>query len=95
MSLFISSLSSLRKKVAQDHSLVLVVISLPHFPILAVDLVASFPTTRRQSRRLILQPSQLTSIALTADLQISLNQVVGVRFGMGFDVGFGSVELGF
>ncbi|KAL0010773.1 hypothetical protein SO802_005881 [Lithocarpus litseifolius] len=39
----------------------------------------------------MLHPSPPTSTALTADLQFSLNRVVGVRFGMGFDVGFGSV----
>ena len=64
--------------------------SLPIFPIIVTDLTASFSTTCRQSCSLILQPSPPTSTALTADLQISLNQVVGVRFGMGFDMGFGS-----
>ena len=49
-----------------------------------------FSTTRHRSRYLMLQTSSPTSTALTAYLQISLNQVVGVRFGMGFDVGFGS-----
>ena len=72
LSLSISSLSSLFKKVAQDHS-----------------------STRRRSHRLMLQPSPPTSTALIADFQISLNRVVGVRFGMGFDVGFGSIRLGF
>ena len=67
LSLSISSLSSLFKKVAQDHS-----------------------SPRRQSHRLMLQPSPPTSTALIADFQISLNRVVGVRFGMGFNVGFGS-----
>ena len=86
LSLSISSLSSLLKKVAQDHSLVLAAIS----PVLVVDLAASFSTTRHRSRCLMLQPLPLTSIALTVDLQISLNRVVGVRFGMGFNVGFGS-----
>ena len=59
-------------------------------PILAANLAISFSTTRYRSRRLMLQPSLLTSTALIIDLQISLNRVVGVRFGMGFDVGFGS-----
>ena len=54
------------------------------------NLAPSFSTTHRRSRRLMLQPSSPTSTALTTDLQISLNRVVGVRFGMGFDVGFGS-----
>ena len=85
LSLSISSLSSLLKKVAQDHSLVLAAIS----PVLAVDLVASFSTTRHRSRCLMIQPLPPTSTALTVDLQISLNRVVGVRFGMSFNVGFG------
>ena len=56
-------------------------LSIPHR-----NLAPSFSTTRH----LMLQPSPLTSTTLTADLQISLNRVVGVRFEMGFDVGFGS-----
>ena len=46
------------------------------------DLAALFFTTCHQSHCLILQPSPSTSIVLTTDLQISLNRVVGVRFGM-------------
>ena len=69
LSLSISSLSSLLKKVAQDHS-----------PVLAVDLAASLSSPRRQSH----QSSLLTSTALTSNLQISLNRVMGVRFGLGF-----------
>ena len=68
--------------------------SLPISPVLAADLAPSFSTTHRRSRRLMLQPSSSTSTAFTADLQISLNRVVGVRFGMGFDVGFGSALYG-
>ena len=54
-------------------------------PVLAANLATLISTTRR----LMLQPSLFTSTALTANLQISLNRVVDVRFGMGFDVGFG------
>ena len=91
LSLSISSLSSLLKKVAQDHSPILIAISLPillpHFPVLAVDLTSP----HCWFHRLILRPPLPTSTALTTDLQISLNWIVSVRFGMGFDVGFVSV----
>ena len=111
LSLSISSLSSLLKKVVQDHSPILTTISLPHFPVLAADLASPC----RWSRRLILQPSPPTSTTLIANLQISLNWVMGVRFRMGYGCeiydgfrcgfwisvvwvvsrGFGSVGLGF
>ena len=54
------------------------------------DLAADLASPRCWSRRLILHNSSSTSTTLTTDLQISLNRVMGVRFGMGFDVGFGS-----
>ena len=79
LSLSISSLSSLLKKFAHDHSLVLI-----------ADLVASFSSPCHQHP----QPSPPTSTTLIADLQISLNRVVGVRFGMGSDVGFGLALYG-
>ena len=79
LSLSISSLSSLLKKVAQDHS-----------PVLADDLAASLSNPRHRSRQSSLLISPPTSTTLTSDLQLSLNRVMGVRFGMGFDVGFGS-----
>ena len=79
LSLSISSFSSLLKKVAHDHSLVLI-----------ADLVASFSSPCHRHP----QPSPPTSTTLIADLQISLNRVVGVRFGMGSDVGFGLALYG-
>ena len=58
---------------------------------LAANLAASFSTIRRRSCHLILQPSPPTSTAFTANLQISLNQVMDVRFWDGFRcVGFRS-----
>ena len=51
---------------------------------LVVNLAASFSTIRHRSCHLILQPSPPTSTAFTANLQISLNRVMDVRFWDGF-----------
>ena len=64
LSLSISSLSSLLKKVAQDHFLVLATISLPHFPVLTADLA----NPRRWSHCLILHNSLLISLPLSPAL---------------------------
>ena len=84
--------------------------SLSISPVLATDLAASFSTTRRRSRCLMLQPSLPTFRSLLIWLwEWDLGWVsmwvlgrrwcgfwvgiVGVRFGMGFDVGVVAVDV--
>ena len=66
LSLSISSLSSLLKKVAQDHSPFLAAISPPHSPQLTVDLTASCSSPRRRHP----QPSPPTFKSLLIELWV-------------------------
>ena len=82
LSVSISSLSSLLKKVAQDHSPFLAAISPPHSPQLTVDLIASCSSPRRRHP----QPSPPTFKSLLIELWVwdlgwVSMWVLGQRFG--------------